>query len=134
MDLRLLRFMLRLPAIPWCRSKYLLRRAMRGVLPDLVLRRPKSPLTSDREWEGARRTGLPRLVPAQSFSKFVDSFRVPSEAGPDMFAFRVDLRPRGLNFWLRNLRIEKYYSEKGDMQNELIPRQIPAGISEKALS
>ena len=40
-DLRMLRFLLAVPALPWCRSKHLLRRAMRGVLPRAVLRRGK---------------------------------------------------------------------------------------------
>lgn len=42
-DLRLLRFSLALPA-PWCRGKRLLRQAMVGILPERVLRRPKTPL------------------------------------------------------------------------------------------
>ncbi len=43
-DLRLLRYMLSVPALPWCRRKYLLRRAMRNILPDEVVRRDKAPL------------------------------------------------------------------------------------------
>ncbi len=35
-DLRVLRYMLAVPAVPWCDQKYLLRRAMRGVLPPPV--------------------------------------------------------------------------------------------------
>ena len=42
-DLRLLRFSLALPA-PWCRGKQLLRQAMVGILPECVLKRPKTPL------------------------------------------------------------------------------------------
>ncbi len=47
MDLRVLRFMLRLPTLPWCADKELLRVAMRGDLPESILRRPKSPLAED---------------------------------------------------------------------------------------
>lgn len=43
-DLRLLRFLLGIPAIPWCVNKALLRRAMRGRIPESVRTRPKSPL------------------------------------------------------------------------------------------
>jgi len=43
-DLRLLRFLLGIPAIPWCVNKELLRRAMRGRIPESVRTRPKSPL------------------------------------------------------------------------------------------
>src|SRR5208283_1745925 len=42
LDLRLMRYLLAVPVIPWCRSKYLIRRAMRGTVPDEVLRRPKT--------------------------------------------------------------------------------------------
>jgi asparagine synthase (glutamine-hydrolysing) len=103
-DLRLLRFMLAVPAIPWCREKYLVRRAMREVLPPSVLRRPKTPLTSDPRWEGVRCIGLARLLPAARLEKYVDLIRVPDQVDHDMMAFWVDLRPRALNYWLRNLQ------------------------------
>lgn len=47
MDLRILRFLLRLPPVPWCVDKELLRKAMRGRLPDAVLQRPKTVLLMD---------------------------------------------------------------------------------------
>ena len=46
-DLRLVRFALSLPPIPWCVEKELFRVAMRGDLPDAVLRRPKTPFAGD---------------------------------------------------------------------------------------
>jgi asparagine synthase (glutamine-hydrolysing) len=42
LDRRLIRFLLRLPPIPWFMDKELLRRAQRDVLPDNILRRPKA--------------------------------------------------------------------------------------------
>ncbi len=47
LDLRILRFLLRLPPVPWCVNKELLRQAMNGRLPDPVLRRPKTVLLRD---------------------------------------------------------------------------------------
>jgi len=47
-DIRLLRFLLSLPGLPWCRNKHLLRCALRGVVPEPVRRRPKSPLQNIR--------------------------------------------------------------------------------------
>jgi asparagine synthase (glutamine-hydrolysing) len=44
LDLRILRFFLRLPPVPWCMDKELCRRAMRGILPEPILRREKTPL------------------------------------------------------------------------------------------
>jgi asparagine synthase (glutamine-hydrolysing) len=43
-DLRLIAFMLRVPPLPWCINKTLLRQAMRGRLPESVRWRPKAPL------------------------------------------------------------------------------------------
>ncbi len=43
-DVRLLRFVMGIPAIPWCVHKEILRRAMRGRLPEAVRTRPKIPL------------------------------------------------------------------------------------------
>ena len=43
LDLRLVRFTLALPTVPWCVDKELFRAAMRNELPGPVLRRPKTP-------------------------------------------------------------------------------------------
>ncbi len=43
-DVRLVNVGLRLPSFPFCVNKQVLRSAMRGSLPDVVLRRPKTPL------------------------------------------------------------------------------------------
>jgi asparagine synthase (glutamine-hydrolysing) len=45
-DLRVIRFVLGLPPLPWCVEKALLRAAMRGRLPEAVRLRPKSPLAA----------------------------------------------------------------------------------------
>ena len=47
LDLRIVRFALSLPAIPWCVDKELFRVAMARDLPGAVLRRPKTPLAGD---------------------------------------------------------------------------------------
>jgi asparagine synthase (glutamine-hydrolysing) len=103
-DLRLLRYMLAVPAIPWARDKYLLRRAMRGILPDPVLMRPKSPLSGDPQWEAALSCGLAPLLPACGLEKYVDPIRTPRQVNQDMMTFWADLRPQFLNYWLRNLQ------------------------------
>ncbi|MGH9681051.1 MAG: asparagine synthase-related protein [Candidatus Acidiferrales bacterium] len=46
-DLRVLELLLALPALPWCSDKEILRRAARGILPDAVRLRKKSPLLAD---------------------------------------------------------------------------------------
>lgn len=47
MDLRLVEFSLTLPLQPWVMKKHVLRQAMRGLLPERVRRRPKTPVTND---------------------------------------------------------------------------------------
>ncbi len=103
-DLRLLRFLLSVPALPWCRSKYLVRRAMRGALPLAVLRRPKSPLRGDPVWEWTRRAALPPVVPSPSLARYVRADLIPdSLENPGVF--HSMLRVRSLNEWLNNLEI-----------------------------
>jgi asparagine synthase (glutamine-hydrolysing) len=47
LDLRVLKFLLRIPPVPWCVDKELTRRAMKEYLPDDILQRPKTPLLRD---------------------------------------------------------------------------------------
>jgi asparagine synthase (glutamine-hydrolysing) len=44
LDTRVLRYVFSVPAIPWCQHKQLPRVAYRGILPDQILDRPKTPL------------------------------------------------------------------------------------------
>jgi len=99
-------FLLALPALPWCSDKELLREAARGVLPDTVRLRRKSPLLADP---------LVALLQRPD-SAWVDSFEAVSELGryverrliPKAFGKRaawtawIHLRPLSLNFWLRS--------------------------------
>jgi asparagine synthase (glutamine-hydrolysing) len=119
-DLRLLRYMLAVPAIPWCRAKHLLRNAMRGVLPDPVLKRPKSPFTSEPTWDEARHLGLPPLSPTRDLHKYVNSDRVPRVAEEGMVLFRINFRPFSLNYWLENMRQESHDHSKEDFTDELV--------------
>lgn len=105
-DLRLVRFLLALPALPWCSDKGLLREAGRGVLPDAVRLRRKSPLLRDP---------LVALLERQE-SAWVDSFEAAPALGryverrlipkvfeeKDAWSAWIHLRPLSLNFWLRS--------------------------------
>ena len=117
-DLRLLRYMLAIPAIPWCRVKYIERRAMRGVLPASVLRRPKAPLTGDPTWEGARRQGLGSFSPVRTLAEYVNFDHVPTEVGSNMVLFQVNFRPLALNYWLQNSRRRPLKLVQEELRNE----------------
>jgi asparagine synthase (glutamine-hydrolysing) len=105
-DLRLVDFLLALPALPWCSDKELLREAARGILPDAVRLRRKSPLLADplvvllQQPESAwvdSFEGVPELEP------YVERRLIPKVFGEkDVSAAWIHLRPLSLNFWLRS--------------------------------
>jgi asparagine synthase (glutamine-hydrolysing) len=83
-DVRLISLLLTFPTHPWFIDKQLLRKAMRGRLPDAILSRPKSPLAVDlfdvhRRWsvEEAARVfeGVPELEPIIDIAAFRASVR-----------------------------------------------------------
>jgi asparagine synthase (glutamine-hydrolysing) len=105
-DLRLVEFLLALPALPWCSDKELLREAARGILPDAVRLRRKSPLLADplvallqrpeSAWVDSFE-GVPAL------SRYVERRLIPKVFGEkDIWTAWIHLRPLSLNFWLRS--------------------------------
>jgi asparagine synthase (glutamine-hydrolysing) len=105
LDLSLLRFMLAVPALPWCRYKYILRRAMRGALPDPVLTRPKSPLVNDPWTKHMLELGLPPVAFTPALQHYVDKNRLLRAPASDPARFWVDFRVRSLGYWLRNMHL-----------------------------
>ncbi len=110
-DLRLVEALLEMPPVPWCLSKHLLREAMRGVLPEPIRRRPKTPLVAAPKhpteipvsslWHG-----LVQRVPA--VARYVDPNRVGEEllryesaGGGAPLGSEIYL-PLELGFWLEN--------------------------------
>jgi asparagine synthase (glutamine-hydrolysing) len=101
LDIRLLRFFLAIPTIPWCRSKYVIRRAMRGMLPDAVLRRPKEGVATDVIMERLERNRSEPLTAAPELHAYIDAALLPASAGADMWASGSILLARLLNHWLQ---------------------------------
>lgn len=105
-DLRLVNFLLALPALPWCSDKELLREAARGILPDAVRLRRKSPLLADpliallqrpeSAWVDSFE-GVPEL------GRYVERRLIPKVFGEkDVWTAWIHLRPLSLNSWLRS--------------------------------
>jgi len=107
LDIRMIRFALSLPPQPFNRRKYLLRRAMRDILPEEVLKRPKTPLGSlitnllrepglewIDQWEA-----IPELAPyvRRELVQPVVNKNYPNSLG------QVYLRPMMLNHWMKAL-------------------------------
>jgi asparagine synthase (glutamine-hydrolysing) len=103
-DLRMLRFLLSVPALPWCRTKLLLRRAGRGRLPTRTLERAKTPLSADPAFVRCRgRTALPSPAQTALLEPYV---RVPSlqtTSTNSVMLFTLHSRPRDLGYWLQQL-------------------------------
>lgn len=108
LDLRLLDCCLTLPPFPWCVRKEILRASMRGMLPETVRLRPKTPLGgeiytallrhADTKW-------VDQFDSAPEMTKYVVRARIPP-VHQDMDTYRpwINLRPLSLNFWMRTLR------------------------------
>jgi asparagine synthase (glutamine-hydrolysing) len=107
LDQRLLRFLLRLPPVPWCMEKALLREAMRGMLPEEVRTRPKTPLLGDlikHFIESKKWSPMPLPDPAPELRRFVDWERLRTTLAPATGStLRVGLRPVSLSYWLKGV-------------------------------
>lgn len=99
-DIRLLRFLLRVPALPWCRQKHLLRRALRGVLPEAARSRAKTPLAREPDFERFRRHGLPPVFPSLSLETYGDARRLSNLGVANEEELRAALRLVTLSYWL----------------------------------
>jgi asparagine synthase (glutamine-hydrolysing) len=102
LDLRLLQYMLALPAMPWCRNKLIIRRAMRTALPNDVLRRKKATVQVSPDFNRVLAAGFPRLAPSPDVLRYVNPDRIPVVPKSDL-ELRTALRPLGLNYWLQDL-------------------------------
>lgn len=105
-DLRLVNFLLTLPALPWCSDKELLREAARGILPDAVRLRRKSPLIADPLTALLQRkesAWVDSFVPVPALRRYIVRERIPRVFGEkDSWTGWIHLRPLSLNFWLRS--------------------------------
>lgn len=105
LDLRMIEFALSLPPTYMNRKKYLMRQAMKGVLPDSIVERPKTspgPLLTNL----LKQPGLDwvdKWEPVPALAAFVDRAKVPAVVGADApgnpYAY-VHLRALALNQWL----------------------------------
>src|ERR1044072_7933089 len=102
-DVRLVDYLLSIPAVPWCAQKHILRRAMKDRLPPAVLHRPKTPLAIDPVLHLTRRAvvrWLDHFEVTPQLTHFVNlsSRRSPAEETPN--ALWARLRVFALNHWL----------------------------------
>jgi asparagine synthase (glutamine-hydrolysing) len=107
-DLRLVDFLLALPALPWCSDKQLLREAAHGMLPDTVRLRRKSPLLADPLIALLQRSEsacVDSFEPVPGLNRYVERHLIPKVFGEsDVWNAWIHLRPLSLNFWLRSMQ------------------------------
>jgi asparagine synthase (glutamine-hydrolysing) len=102
LDVRLVRYALATPAVPWCLDKVLLRTAMNGKLPNNLVRRAKTPLRGDPVATRVRRmSGGSRdlLKPSAHFDEFIDSSLLLQDLQIES-NLQSNLRALALSQWL----------------------------------
>lgn len=108
LDQRLLRFLLRVPPVPWCMNKELLRTAMHGLLPEEVRVRKKTPLQGDPLLLHAEKNGWKAVLSSdracERLSNFVNCRMLSATSRPALgLSLWVDLRPIALDYWLKSV-------------------------------
>jgi asparagine synthase (glutamine-hydrolysing) len=101
-DLRLVNYLLAIPPLPWFIHKQLVRRAMVGVLPDVVRLRPKTPLAGNPVTVLLRQQCLQWLSQISYHTRlreYVDLGLVPPITHTDHGAPWINLRLLSLSNW-----------------------------------
>lgn len=104
MDVRLVEYLLSIPAKPWCVNKHILRCAMKDRLPAAILDRPKTPLAGDpalQLWRRGSVRWLDNFEVTPQLTHFVDlkiRRSLAEEETPN--AVWANLRLFALNHWL----------------------------------
>jgi asparagine synthase (glutamine-hydrolysing) len=100
-DIRMLRYLLAVPALPWCRSKYLLRRAMRSELPAALLRRAKTGTPVDAVSHYLRKFVAAPFAPCAHIESYVDLTNAEDRLNGEVGSLADNLLLRSLNHWLQ---------------------------------
>ncbi len=111
-DVRLLQYVVTVPPVPWFVNKWLLRAAMRDMIPSPVRLRPKTPLAGFPAFTLAQQWGTPRwmreLASAPELSRYVVPenlaaiFASPRQS--DSWEYAQARNPLTLAYWLRHQR------------------------------
>jgi asparagine synthase (glutamine-hydrolysing) len=111
LDRRLVRFLLRLPTMPWCMDKQLVRRAMKNLLPKETLERAKAPLAHD-PLELQVSQGKWNPLPLPNLSSHLREVVDPrclqnSLRSGDAEHLFMNLRPISLDAWLKGVEMKR---------------------------
>ena len=107
LDQRLVRFLLRVPPVPWCMNKELMRTAMKGLLPDKVRLRTKAPLRGDPLLVHAEKYGWKMTLrdgACDRLRMFVNCKMLSATSHPALgLSLWADVRPIALDYWLKGV-------------------------------
>ncbi len=104
LDLRIVNYLLALPAFPWSYQKRLLRNALAGRIPEQVRLRPKTPLSADPVVKKLLNGGQ-SWAETRKLSPRTKEFVNPAEMEPIRDTINPgDLAPFFLDAWLKGLR------------------------------
>ena len=98
-DLRVLRFLMSVPVIPWCRNKYLLRRTFRDELTP-TSGRAKTPLRADPAYQKILRDGIPQIVQSPRLERY--AIAAPMQSADPQLSLAA-LRLAALSRWLETI-------------------------------
>jgi asparagine synthase (glutamine-hydrolysing) len=111
LDQRMLRFLLRMPPVPWCMEKELLRRGTIDLLPQEIRLRPKTPLLGDSLKilaENGTWSPLPLPAPAVETTAYVNWKQLDATLGNAEGSFLwLNLRAVSLNHWLKSIENDR---------------------------
>jgi asparagine synthase (glutamine-hydrolysing) len=112
LDERVLRYLLRVPPVPWCAHKDLLRKTMRGLLPEKIRLRPKTPLLGDPLALHAERgdwSPEPLQEPARELREFVNWEQLRATlASAAVSTLWTHLCGLSLDYWFKGIENERW--------------------------
>jgi asparagine synthase (glutamine-hydrolysing) len=115
-DLRVVNYAMAMPELPWCSDKLLFREVGRGLLPEVVRTRPKSPLAGEPIREVTRQPDskwVNGFIPMPELGRYVDATKILSLQNEiDYCKIRQNLLPLTLHYWLNHLRKSSLISNK----------------------
>jgi asparagine synthase (glutamine-hydrolysing) len=100
LDVRVLRFMLTLPAVPWCRNKLVMRKAAEPLLPAACVSRPKAPVQGQPWQRALAGQAEPSLLNREQMQEYVDPDKVKVREQSDVWGFALAQNVFAVDYWL----------------------------------
>ena len=100
LDVRVLRFMLTVPAVPWCRNKLVMRKAAEPLLPAACVSRPKTPVHGQPWLRAIAGQPEPEFLSRELMREYVDPDLVKVREQDDVWGFSLAQNVFAVDYWL----------------------------------